>query len=90
MKYPWVQQEGGSGGKKKKRQEQKARLIQNQRFCDLWTENDFKSLKGFGVKKGNMYHWTVCIIEKGRLLESRVYPAYVFTTNVGDDHEAIM
>ena len=90
MQYPWKNARGGGGGRKRKTNIATARPIMNRRFSDMWMQRGFKRLRAFGIKNGDAYHWSVCIIEKGRIREGYMYSAFVFVTRVKDDHERIL
>ena len=77
---------GGSGNKKTK-QKMIARPIQNNLFCSLWDEYKIKNITAFGFKLNDEIVFSVKIITKGKIVNSRLYNTVIFKTKSFDNYE---
>jgi hypothetical protein len=87
MKFPWQNNNGGTRRRNKTINSQTARNIMNQTFCSLWEEKKIQNITVFGFRLKDEIIFSVKIITKGKLLNSRLYPAIIFKTKVFNEEE---
>jgi len=85
MMYPYSQEH--IGGTKRRKSKCLARDISNKEFCDLWYRRKIKSMKAFGIKQGDKYHWSIYVKDQSRIIQGRLYDAYYLITDIADKHE---
>lgn len=87
IQYPGKQKASGGGRKNKP---DIARPITNNVFCQHWHTYKLKSITCFGVKQENEMVFTIKVVGPGRIVNTRLYPAFVLKCRVGDNYEVLI
>jgi hypothetical protein len=96
--FPWTQKtkptNTTNGGAKRKNPVQAHRPISttvfHEEFCDKWVNENVKSLRAIGIRRGRDVHWSVSIVPKGRRRIGLKYKGLHYITRVSDDFEAAL